>query len=108
MKNEQKKEKKHTGDAEDLPGYPEYPDKEDIYRKYKEERDIRPDYTGNPKMPPDSKGPNEKDFEDVKSGEDLDVPGTDLDYDPGSEDEENSYYSLGGDDHDDLEESRNG
>jgi hypothetical protein len=33
-------------------------------------------------------------------GEDLDVPSAEL----GDEDEENNYYSLGGDNHDDLEE----
>jgi hypothetical protein len=39
--------------------------------------------------------------------ENLDVPGADLD-DPdeeiGEEDEENNYYSLGGDDHNELDE----
>lgn len=52
---------------------------------------------------------NEKDFEDDVSGSDLDVPGSELDdeqEDVGSEDEENNYYSLGGDSHDDLEENR--
>jgi hypothetical protein len=41
------------------------------------------------------------------TGEDLDVPGADQD-DPneeiGEEDEENNYYSLGGDNHENLEE----
>jgi hypothetical protein len=43
------------------------------------------------------------------TGNDLDVPGSDLDDQSesvGSEDEENNSYSLGGDDHDDLEESK--
>jgi len=43
------------------------------------------------------------------TGNDLDVPGADLDDQSesvGSEDEENNSYSLGGDDHDDLEESK--
>jgi hypothetical protein len=42
-------------------------------------------------------------------GEDLDVPGAELDDADeviGEEDEENNYYSLGGDDHDDLEEDK--
>jgi hypothetical protein len=42
-----------------------------------------------------------------KEGDDLDVPGSDLDDADeaiGEEDEENNYYSLGGDDHQDLEE----
>ncbi|MEP7108319.1 MAG: hypothetical protein ABI760_10050 [Ferruginibacter sp.] len=39
----------------------------------------------------------------------LDIPGAELDDADkkiGEEDEENNYYSLGGDDHNDLEESR--
>ena len=42
-------------------------------------------------------------------GSDLDVPGSSQDDDMeniGSEDEENNYYSLGGDAHNDLEESK--
>ena len=42
------------------------------------------------------------------SGDDLDVPGSELDDQQesiGSEDEENNYYSLGGDDHNDLDEN---
>lgn len=41
------------------------------------------------------------------SGDDLDVPGAELDNtneDIGEEDEENNYYSLGGDRHENLEE----
>lgn len=41
------------------------------------------------------------------SGEDLDVPGAELDNvneEIGEEDEENNYYSIGGDRHDNLEE----
>ena len=43
--------------------------------------------------------------EDMDEG--LDVPGADLDDEDeriGEEDEENNYYSLGGDNHNDLEE----
>lgn len=50
---------------------------------------------------------NEKDFYDDMSGDDLDIPGSELDDQQesvGSEDEENNYYSLGGDNHNDLEE----
>lgn len=52
-------------------------------------------------------GMNEKDFEEDMSGDDLDVPGSELDDQQesiGSEDEENNYYSLGGDNHNNLEE----
>jgi hypothetical protein len=45
-----------------------------------------------------------------KAGYELDTPGAEID-DPnesiGEEDEENNYYSLGGDRHDNLEEDRN-
>lgn len=42
-------------------------------------------------------------------GDDLDIPGAELDDAHeaiGEEDEENNYYSLGGDDHNDLEEDK--
>ncbi len=45
------------------------------------------------------------------TGDDLDVPGSeddDANEDIGEEDEENNYYSLGGDAHDDLEEDKGG
>jgi hypothetical protein len=94
----------------DLSGYPEYPDKEDIYNKYREEKDINPEDISKTKEPNynDLKS-NEKDFDDIVNGSDLDIPGAELDDDQeniGSEDEENNYYSLGGDDHDDLEEDK--
>ena len=50
---------------------------------------------------------NEKDFDESMSGDDLEVPGSELDDQQervGSEDEEHNYYSLGGDKHNDLEE----
>ena len=40
-------------------------------------------------------------------GSDLDIPGAELDDEDeaiGEEDEENNFYSLGGDNHDDMEE----
>jgi hypothetical protein len=43
------------------------------------------------------------------AGNDLDVPGSELDDKDeliGEEDEENNYYSLGGDDHQDLKEDQ--
>ena len=43
------------------------------------------------------------------TGSSLDVPGSELDDDAediGEEDEENNYYSLGGDNHEDLEENK--
>jgi hypothetical protein len=51
--------------------------------------------------------PEDLDFNEDISGSDLDVPGSELDdelEEIGSEDEENNYYSLGSDDHNDLDE----
>lgn len=93
-------------------GYPIYPENEDIYIVGKKEEDINLDDLSKKKRKIDveEKNPaNEKGFEDDKSGDDLDIPGAELDDDQeeiGSEDEENNYYSLGGDDHNDLEEDR--
>ena len=95
-----------------LQGYPIYPAKEDIYNKYHEEKDIDPeDITKFKESNEKDKGltSNKKDFNDDVSGSDLDIPGSELDDMQeiiGSEDEENNYYSLGGDDHNDLEEDK--
>ena len=92
------------------PGYPLYPTKEDIYSKWKEEKDINPEQISKEKSPNEKPGTNnEKDFEENKSGSDLDVSGSELDdkqENIGSEDEENNYYSLGGDDQNSLEEDK--
>ena len=66
-----------------------------------QEEDLNTRVTGDPDeiAEEDANGTDEE-FE-------LDVPGSELDdeqEDIGSEDEENNYYSLGGDNHNDLEE----
>lgn len=69
-------------------GYPHYPAKEDIYEQDKKELLADEDAT-------------------VSEVPDLDVPGSELDdqnENIGEEDEENNYYSLGGDEHHNLEE----
>ncbi|MDD4993896.1 MAG: hypothetical protein PHR83_16875 [Paludibacter sp.] len=76
-----------------LPGYPTYPAGEDIYEQAKQEMEIDPEEISKLK---------EDNNEDT-----LDIPGSELDNaqeEIGSEDEENNYYSLGGDNHDNLEE----
>jgi hypothetical protein len=97
-------------DKNDPEGYPLYPENDDIYGKYHKEGRI------NPEDPTKDKEPvailktgmnNEMDFTDDVSGSDLDTPGSELDDELeliGSEDEENNYYSLGGDNHNDLDE----
>lgn len=91
-----------------FPGYPLYPPSEDIYRQSKDQINVNPEDPSHDKAPNETPGSaNEKDFEDDMSGDDLDVPGSELDDQQesiGSEDEENNYYSLGGDNHNKLEE----
>ncbi|WP_294669757.1 hypothetical protein [uncultured Fluviicola sp.] len=91
-----KSSKKDGKDQEQFPGYPAYPASEDIYRTDKEEKDLDPE---NPVR--------KKSFNESSIDKNLDVPGSELDdeqEDTGNEDEENNYYSLGGENHTDLEE----
>ena len=98
----------------DLPGYSLYPSGEDIFSKSKEEGNINPEDISRTKELSENDRPgknNEKDFSDDVSGGDLDVPGSELDdaqEKNGSEDEENNYYSLGGDGHTELDEDKGG
>jgi hypothetical protein len=95
-----------------LPGYPLYPVDEDIFSKSKEEGNINPEDISKTKgLNENDKAQknNEKDFVEDQSGGDLVVPGSELDDEQeniGSEDEENNYYSLGGDGHNDLDEDK--
>ena len=94
-----KKSKTTEGKSgEQFPGYPVYPPNEDIYKTDKEEKDLDPeDIT------------KEKSTNQSSLDKNLDVPGSELDDDQediGNEDEENNYYSLGGDEHTDLEEDK--
>lgn len=92
-------------------GYPLYPDGEDIYERLNKKADLDPANTSKTKAPIDTNAIRKKEL-DKKTNlgeQDLDVPGSELDDTQeaiGSEDEENNYYSLGGDDHDDLEEDK--
>lgn len=92
-----KKSTKEGGKSkEEFPGYPIYPASEDIYRTDKEEEDLDPEDTS-----------RKKSINKPSIDKNLDVPGSELDDDQediGSEDEENNYYSLGGDDHSNLDE----
>ncbi|WP_281239783.1 hypothetical protein [Flavobacterium praedii] len=88
----------------------DYPETEDIYNQLHKESDVDPEDISKmkeiQKIQPVEKR-NEKDFNDDKTGSDLDIPGSELDdiqEEIGNEDEENNYYSLGGDDHNDLDE----
>jgi hypothetical protein len=109
MKQDKKKKKSASSatDENEFPEYPPYPRNEDIYYQFKEE-DIDPDLNVKENINKPGKK-NEKDFEEDMTGEDLDIPGAELDDNQeeiGSEDEENNYYSLGGDNHEDLSENK--
>jgi hypothetical protein len=74
-----------------------YPPEEDIFRKSTREVNIEPE------------DPVLKIMGDHNLNEgELDIPGSELDDADeaiGSEDEENNYYSIGGGEHDDLDEN---
>jgi len=98
MRNNDQDPKDKEQEDEEFPGYPHQEPGEDIYIQEKEEEDIDPE-TGKKKESPD----------DPDNIPGLDIPGTELDDEQeniGSEDEENNYYSLGGDDHESQEESQ--
>ncbi|QRR00917.1 hypothetical protein [Dyadobacter sandarakinus] len=92
---------------ENLPG--NYPPEEDVFSRGLIEEDIDPEDITREKEAiegnPDDW--NEQTFRDAMTGDDLDVPGSEIDDDAeaiGNEDEENNYYSLGGDNHESQEE----
>lgn len=95
-----------------LPDSIVYPPNEDIYNQLKKEIDINPEDISKKKIPvkiDNSSKFNQKGFEEDKSGSDLDIPGAELDDQQesiGSEDEENNIYSIGGDNHNNLEEDK--
>ncbi len=104
----------------ELPGYPIYPPSEDVYSRLQKVDETSIEEGTEIELPLEKNLPerrNSPDFtDDTAEGsefdsdeEQLDVPGSELDdaqEQIGSEDEENNYYSLGGDNHEDLEEDR--
>ena len=91
-----------------LPGYMPYPEDEDIYSKFKEEamdpEEIVEGVSITGKIEPSNRMINS-----VPGVSELDIPGSELDDDTealGNEDEENNYYSLGGENHEDLENDK--
>lgn len=100
--------KNHRKNPDDKYPLPIYPPGEDIYNMGKEETEIDPEDISKTKpLHPDYGKFNEKNFNQDKAGDDLDIPGAELDDHSeaiGSEDEENNGYSLGGDNHHQQEE----
>lgn len=94
---------------EALPG--NYPPSEDIFRQGLIESEIDPEDVSRTKDPldVDAEEWNEKSYANDLIGDDLDVPGSEYDDEDekiGREDEENNYYSLGGDNHERQEENQ--
>lgn len=90
--------------------YPLYPVNEDIYNQLLREELVDPEYFAAEKTygPAVKKGDGSQQDADI-SGDDLDIPGSELDDEQekiGSEDVENNYYSVGGDNHTNLEEEK--
>ncbi len=105
------KKSKNTVDnktEDNLPGYPVYPASEDIYSKAEKLDNINPDDNSTIKELNEKDDEwNEKAPDEILTGDDLDIPDIELmeaDEEIGEEDEENSYYSLGGDEHNNLDE----
>jgi len=95
-------------DNDESEGYPVYPESEDIYNRFKKEKGIDPEDITKSKELVIVRKDNEEDFSEDVSAIELDIPDFDSDETEevvGLEDEENSYFSLGGDDHIDLEEN---
>ena len=110
MRNKENFPKAANEQIENLDNYMSYPPNEDIYNKFNKEFDIDPEdiskKKSNETIDIDDEW-KEMNFNVENSGDDLDIPGSDLDDEQeniGSEDEENNYYSIGGDNHNDLEE----
>jgi len=100
--------KKSMDENDELQGYPVYAPSEDIYNKEKKDTHINSDDNTEIIVDKPLSDWNEEDYDTALTGDDLDVPGSEADDKEeaiGSEDEENNYYSLGGDNHADLDES---
>jgi hypothetical protein len=107
-------------EEEEFPGYPEYPAGEDIMNKRNRDKEVDVDmdavtgsFRHNSELPAEKRKSTDKSDEqeetwrEDKVGDDLDIPGAELDDEEeaiGEEDEENNIYSIGGDRHNDLEE----
>ncbi|MNF27747.1 hypothetical protein D3C84_84080 [compost metagenome] len=111
MKNTDDKSNPDKKDKNKIPDSLLYPPSEDIYSQFKKESEIDPEDPSKKKAPVEINNIrelNQKDFDEDVSGGDLDIPDFDLDDEldiAGNEDEENSHYSIGGDDHNNLDEN---
>jgi hypothetical protein len=87
-------------------GYPLYPESEDIYIKFKKNKNLDPEEISKIKVVEVLGKVNEKDYKDDFTGSNMEIQGSALDESEEVveiEDEENNYLSLRGEDHTDLE-----
>ena len=102
----------HTHYQDEFPGYPAYQACDDIYIRGSKMKNMNPEDIHSYKYlygPIIGKKTHKEKLNNDERFENLDVPGADFDdadENVGKEDEENSYYSLGGDDHNDFDEDK--
>jgi hypothetical protein len=99
--------KSELNEDEKFPGYPAYPASEDITNRGEQEDLDVEQVTRSSRINNELARDISESSAELEEEEGLDVPGADLDDENeliGEEDEENNYYSLGGDRHEDLEE----
>ena len=104
--------KPNNYEKDTLQGYQFYPESEDIYNRFREEKNMDPEDISRLKEPGKSDNALTNigvESNDYVFGSNLDVPGSELDDEQenvGNEDEENNYYSIGGDNHNNLDEDK--
>ena len=109
MKKKESNSPDNTKGKDEIPDSLKYPAEEDMYSKgirtgntiIEENTDFETGYHGADTI-------EELNFRKKHESGELDVPGSEEDdkaEEIGAEDEENNYYSLGGDNHENLEES---
>jgi hypothetical protein len=112
MKKNKQDDQVNNQEDEDSSAYPLYRATEDIYNQSKNEGELDADSNTEIADPTSViKDWHDKEFDADSLKSELDVPGADLDdtdKKTGREDEENDYYSIGGDEHNDLEEDNEG
>jgi len=92
------------GKSMDLPSL-NYPASEDIFNKAKDVGELGADSNSGISTAPEKIIDwHDNEFEKDAADGGLDVPGSELPIKIGEEDEENAYYSIGGDAHNNLEE----
>lgn len=100
--------KSNSKTDDELPGYPIYPPSEDIYNTNIEDKSIDLEDLSKIKNTEDTDRinyGNYKNLDNKELGDDLDVPGSELDDEQekiGNEDEENNYYSISDEEQEEL------